>query len=188
MDKDTVIKGLFLGPDRFKKRIYLNIPDGEEILRAAYKSILGSKFSWLPEYSAIARWMAGNEGKGLFLYGDFGRGKTLFLKEIFPALMESCWKVATYYTMTGINLDEALRKKIICLDDVGTESRIMYYGNERFAFQELMDNAEQNGNLVIASSNMDHTALLEKYGQRTIERIVACCTRIRFEGKSLRYE
>lgn len=189
MDKDTVINGALFSNNRFKRRIYINMLDSKKVLYYSYKHVVGHNFKWLPEYDEIASWLASNEGKGLFLYGSFGRGKTLFLKEIFPVIMESIGKVCSYYTMTGMDesmLNVALSKKIICLDDVGVESKIMSYGNERHAFQELMNIAEQNGNLVLVSTNLSGEEIEQVYGPRTLERIKACCKRVNFNGESLR--
>lgn len=191
MDKETVINGALFSNNnsKFKRRIYINMPDSKKILYHSYKHVVGHHFKWLPEYDEISSWLASNEGKGLFLYGSFGRGKTLFLKEIFPVIMESYRKVCSYYTMTGMDeriLNEALGKKIICLDDVGVESKIMSYGNERHAFPELMDRAEQNGNLVVVSTNLSGEEIEQVYGTRTLERIKACCKRVNFNGESLR--
>ena len=62
----------------------------------------------------------------------------------------------------------------------------MSYGNERHAFPELMDRAEQNGNLVVVSTNLSGEEIEQVYGTRTLERIKACCKRVNFNGESLR--
>lgn len=190
MDVGLLAKGAFeCDSNRFRQKIYMKIDNSRDVIYSGYKSILGDDLKWIPEYDKISDWMSDNNGKGVFLYGNYGRGKTLFLKDIFPRIMESCGKVCNYYTMTDMDestLKEALGKKIICLDDVGVESKIMSFGNERMAFPELMDRAEQNGNLVIVSSNMGARELVNKYGQRTLERIISCCVRIPFEGNSFR--
>lgn len=190
MDENLIAAGLTSGTrSRFKSRIYLKASNTRHMLETAYKDILGGKFTWIPEYDSICEWMSDNNGKGLFLYGSYGRGKTLFMKDIFPVLMEGAGKVCSYYTMTGMTediLNEVLKKKIVCLDDVGIEGKLMSYGNTRDPFPEIIDRAEQNGNLVIASSNMGARELTERYGQRTVERIISCCKRIPFEGKSFR--
>ena len=187
MDRNTVIRGVFDGDSRkCRRKIYLEIERSREILEDAYRKVLGPSFVWLPEYEEIAKWMSNNGGKGLFMYGSHGRGKTTFLRDIFPVFMDSVGRVATYYIMTTIDLKEALSRKIICLDDVGVESKQVNYGNERHPFPEIMDMAEQNGNLVIASSNMNKEDLLTTYGKRTMERIISCCYRVNFNGNSMR--
>ena len=62
----------------------------------------------------------------------------------------------------------------------------MTYGNERHAFPELMDRAEQNGNLVLVSTNLNARGITDRYGERTLERIKSCCKRVMFTGQSFR--
>ena len=189
MDRELIARGYSYNHGAiFKKRIYISIPESEKWLKNAYSHFIGDSFKWTPEYDEIAGWLSDNEGRGLFLYGTYGRGKTVFIRDIFPLLAERHGKVASYYTMTSIgdNLDDVLKKKIVCLDDVGMESKIMTYGNERHAFPELMDRAEQNGNLVLVSTNLSARGIIDRYGERTLERIKSCCKRVMFTGQSFR--
>lgn len=189
MDRELIARGYSYNHGAiFKKRIYISIPESEKWLKNAYSHFIGDSFKWIPEYDEIAGWLSDNEERGLFLYGTYGRGKTVFIRDIFPLLAERHGKVASYYTMTSIgdNLDDVLKKKIVCLDDVGMESKIMTYGNERHAFPELMDRAEQNGNLVLVSTNLSAKGIIDRYGERTLERIKSCCKRVMFTGQSFR--
>ena len=44
-----------------------------------------------------------------------------------------------------------------------------------------MDNAEKNGVLVLASSNLDAKGLSNKYDKAVVERISTCCKRVLFD-------
>ena len=49
-----------------------------------------------------------------------------------------------------------------------------------------MDRAEQNGNLVLVSTNLNARGIINRYGERTLERIKSCCKRVMFTGQSFR--
>lgn len=82
--------------------------------------------------------------------------------------------------------DEVLKKEIICLDDIGVETPIVIFGNKKSVFGEIIDAAEKEGKLIIATSNLNKNDLIAKYGDRGFERIVSTCLRVPFTNKSLR--
>jgi DNA replication protein DnaC len=83
-------------------------------------------------------------------------------------------------------IDVILSKHLISLDDIGTEEVSVKYGNRRQAFAEIVDAAEKYGKLLVISTNLDKTAIVEKYGERVFDRLVAVTKRVEFKGKSLR--
>lgn len=144
---------------------------------------------WLPEYDEVANWLADNEGRGLFLFGDCGRGKSILTRFVLPAIiLKYMRKVVSVYDVQAMNryLDEVLKKHIISLDDIGTEDLSVSYGNRRQAFAEVMDAAEKYRKLVIISTNLTGDQIIARYGQRVMERIISTTRRIEFKGKSLR--
>jgi DNA replication protein DnaC len=173
----------------FPRRISLNeIKNPRKVLEEAFESFVKNP-QWLPEYEQIADWLKDNKGKGLFLFGANGRGKTVLAKAIIPAIILAYYEhFIVAYDATEINdrLEEVLRRRMIVLDDIGTEGVSVNYGERRWAFPEIMDKAEKRGNLVIITSNLDARAIETKYGVRTIERIKTMCKRVLFEGESLR--
>jgi len=179
---------------KFPERVFISMNDAKEILTSAFdffinKLELNETFTWIPEYDKIAEWLTDNNGTGLFLYGANGRGKTLLSKIILPAIfLQHFRKVIHLCDAQEMNrtLDNLLNKKILSLDDIGTEDIINNYGEKRWALPELIDLAEKRGNLLIITTNLNANAIELKYGLRTIERIKKTCTRIKFDGKSLR--
>lgn len=150
---------------------------------------LGSKFQWLKEYDNIVKWLNNNEGKGLLCMGNCGRGKTLICRDIIPPIIKyKCERVISTNTMqqAAKNLDELLEKKLIGLDDVGTECISVRYGERRIPFAELVDNAERNNGLLIITTNLTAAELAEKYGERTLDRLKVLTKLVHFEGESLR--
>lgn len=174
------------------KRIELKISDARTVLWQAFRffaSQEGVRAEWLPEYEQIAAWLTNNEGRGLFMFGNCGRGKSLLGRYVLPAiLLQYMRKVVSVYDMLDLNrdIDGALRKHIISLDDVGTEELSVKFGEKRQAFAEVMDAAEKYGKLLIISTNLSLEDLRQRYGDRVIDRIRRTTRRVAFNGKSLR--
>jgi len=84
------------------------------------------------------------------------------------------------------DLDTLLQKHIIALDDIGTESVSVVYGNKRLAFAEVMDAAEKYGKLIIVTSNLRKEEIIARYGMRIFDRIISTTKRVEFKGLSLR--
>lgn len=172
--------------------IKIGISDARSVLKDCFSYFLsaqGKTFVWQSEYDEVAAWLTGNEGRGLFLYGDCGRGKSFLARYVLPAIiLNYMQKVVSVYDVQQMNrnLDEVLTKHIISLDDIGTEEVSMQYGNRRFAFAEVMDAAEKYGKLVIISTNLSRDEIVRRYGERVFERIISMTRRIEFKGKSLR--
>lgn len=170
----------------------VGVPDARAALKECFSYFLstqGKTFAWQPEYEEIVAWLTGNEGRGLFMYGDCGRGKSFLARYVLPAIiLNYMQKVVSVYDVQEMNrnLDEVLSKHIISLDDIGTEEVSMQYGNRRFAFAEVMDAAEKYGKLVIISTNLRGDDIIRRYGERVFERIISMTRRIEFKGKSLR--
>lgn len=175
------------------ERVYISVPNARKVLAGAVKYFIhkidGREAKWLPEYEKVASWLSKNEGRGLFLYGNCGRGKSILCRFALPAiLLKYCRKVVTVFDIQDMNrdIDLALSKHILSLDDIGTEELSVKYGERRLAFAEIMDAAEKQGKLVIVSTNLGETELRERYGDRVLDRIRAVTTRVLFTGKSLR--
>ena len=173
-------------------RVGVAVPEAETVLRKAldyFLSLENRPLEWLPEYTKVSGWLSDNQGRGLFLYGNCGRGKSLLCRYVLPAiLLRYCRKVVTVYDIQELNrdIDTALRKHLLSLDDVGTEEVSVKYGERRLAFAEVMDAAEKSGKLVIVSTNLNEAELRERYGDRVLDRIRSTTLRIKFVGHSLR--
>lgn len=182
------ILGMKLPPNRIR----ISVPGAKAALDNALSYFLsqeGRVVNWLPEYDEVARWLTDNTGRGLFLYGKCGRGKSLLCRYALPAiLLKHLDKVTAVYDVQEMNrdLDTLLTKHIIAIDDIGTEEMCVKYGEKRLAFGELMDAAEKYGKLVIVSTNLNQEELRERYGDRVMDRIRSTMCRVLFDGDSLR--
>lgn len=175
-----------------QQKIQIAVPHAATILRKAleyFVAMEGRTLVWLPEYDEVARWLSGNRGRGLFMYGSCGRGKTLLCRYVLPAIiLKHCRKVVSIFDMNEVNknIDAVLTKHIISLDDVGTEALSIQYGQRRMAFAEILDAAEKDNKLLIASSNLNVSEIVNHYDDRVLDRLKSTTVRILFQGDSLR--
>lgn len=140
----------------------------------------------MAEYAQVADWLFNNEGKGLLLYGNCGRGKTLLARYVLPhILMKLYGKICHTLDASDIdtNLRQAMEWGIVSVDDIGTEVISQY---KELAFGRLIDNAEKKGKIIIATTNLTGDQLRERYGDRIFDRICGNMKRILFAGESLR--
>ena len=174
------------------ERVHIRIPDAGQTLAAAMEAFIGlegRRAVWLKEYCKVAAWLSGNGGKGLMLAGNCGNGKSILSRLVIPAILLRCLGlVVNVYDTREMNrrLDEVLQKRIVSLDDIGTESEAVEYGNRRMAFPEIVDMAEKHGKLLVVSTNLRDDDLRKRYGERVTDRIIALMNIVEFNGKSLR--
>ncbi len=186
--EEMKIRGMKI-PDQ---KVLINIPDAKTILFNAMKYFVGlegREMVWIEEYDKVSEWLQNNSGRGLFLYGTCGRGKSVLCRYAIPAILMKYSKKITYvFDVQDINkdIDSVLEKHIISLDDIGTEELSVKYGEKRMAFAEIIDSAEKHGKLVIISSNLNETELKSRYGDRIFDRILSTTKRVLFQGESFR--
>lgn len=171
----------------------IQIPNARKVLAHFLGSYLRSvgitSGKWIPEYDEVAAWLTDNKGKGLLLHGTCGRGKSILTRFVIPAILNQYYrKVVSVYDIQRMNeeLDDALTKRFIALDDIGTEELRIKYGERRMPFAEIMDIAEKRGNLVIISTNLSGAEFKERYGDRILDRIKSITVRVPFDGPSFR--
>jgi DNA replication protein DnaC len=159
------------------------------------------KFLWLPEYDQVLDWMIDNLGQGLFLSGNCGRGKTdIILGVLVPIYFLQYKKRLLGFHATQLPESvsalyedryrwnyEILRSwKVAYIDELGTERMITNFGEKIEPFNEILNVAEQNLNVLLISSNLTGEQFLERYGDRTMDRIKRLCKIVKFTGDSLR--
>lgn len=140
----------------------------------------------MPQYAEVAQWLSVNNGKGLLLYGNCGRSKTILARYVIPQmLMQLYGKVTHYYDAVNLEryLSEALQWGLVVVDDIGAETQSTF---KDIPFARIIDRCEKQGKIVIATSNLTGEQLREFYGDRIFDRICGNMTRILFTGESLR--
>ena len=148
------------------------------------------------EYKQIVSWLQDNQGKGVILLGGIGQGKTTICQYVIKPILEAYQVFGQNNAVTFVDAkdmgkkvksyEDSLPDKAMILDDVGTESETVYWGESHNSFFELVDYAEKNGIMLIITTNLTWKELTEKYGERTTDRLKALVAPIVFKGKSLR--
>lgn len=171
---------------------HFKIPNAKAWLQKGLTHFLGfqkKRMIWLKEYDEIVDWLTDNKGKGLFLYGSVGQGKTLISRFVIPAVflqvLQKC--VRSYDTCEmNENIAKIKNARMVVLDDIGTDSTLNDFGTKREVFAEIIDNTEKTSQLLIITTNLNKEQLIERYGSRVFDRIIATTKRVLFTGKSLR--
>lgn len=189
IDFKRTIEGLkATGFNPLPNSVNISIPDAKRILWNGLNYFVG-KAEWLSEYEEVSNWLSDNKGRGLLCYGNCGRGKSLICWKIIPLLLNHyCHKIVACYDAQQMNadIDAVKQKHIIYIDDIGTENVSVKFGEKRLAFCEIVDEAEKRGKLLILTTNLSLDEISQKYGERTMDRLVAITTRVKFKGESLR--
>lgn len=179
--------GFFGTPDR----VEIRVGNARQVIVNGLHHYCGDKAVWQPEYEGIVDWLTDNKGRGLWLCGECGRGKTLIGAKILPIVLNFYHlprKIISLYDAKDLNgrFEEIASKHIIYIDDVGKESMAVQYGNRNLRFPDIVDEAEKKGKLLMFSTNLSQDEMLAKYGERTVDRLKAITKKVVFRGKSLR--
>lgn len=174
------------------QRLRVQIPDAPERLRSVLGAVLGARgkrMDWLPEYDQVGQWLEDNVGRGLLLQGGCGIGKTLIATRVIPLLVRECYSWGVYvYTAQEMRASiheegispSILQRRYLCIDDIGTEATAVRYGDRREALPEILDSAEREGKLLIMTTNLSTPQLLERYGDRALDRLLGLCRVVTF--------
>lgn len=186
----------------------VRVADAERHMRECLQHIVGDTYQWQPDYDKVAEWLTDNRGKGLVIVGMPGTGKSVLATRVLPLLIgfESV-AVCSAVEMTAHNgkmarIDELLQADCIIIDGLGAEDvEVNHYGRHRRPFYELCDAVEQQGKLLIATTNCISTfpmpdtwagkrlfpsSFEERYGRDTFSRLRAIAQSVIFNGRDMR--
>lgn len=151
--------------------------------------LTAKEYQHLPEYEEVIDWMVNTNGKGLFLQGDCGRGKSTIATGVLPVL---------FYQHFGMILrpyhaDDIPSKVVqianqwgICIDEIGVEPMVTQWGEKYEGFNQIINAAEARIAPMFITTNLTGKQILERYGERTLDRINRLCRTVKFKGNSLR--
>lgn len=181
--------------------VYRQIKDGTAILPVefrvenartrifnGFKYFCGEHAQWLPEYDKVSEWLEDTKGKGLFMIGSNGRGKSVLATKILPWFFREQGFGYEIFFASEINQrkTEVVFPKILCIDDIGVEDIANDYGEKVNVFAKVMDEVERKKKLIIITTNLTKEQMEKKYSTRTIDRINGCCKVVAFNGESMR--
>ncbi len=178
----------------------------EALFTALFRKLDGSMqfYQHIPEYDQIVDWMTDTEGRGLLLIGDCGRGKSIITTCLVPVLLamkgyhaypvhaDDLDKTYSFAASTAgfdprmTNLDYLCRTPFPILDELGVEPMVNNYGEKYEGFNRIINAAERHYRPLFVSTNLIKDELLNRYGERTLDRLQHLCRIVEFKGESLR--
>lgn len=84
------------------------------------------------------------------------------------------------------NLDYLTRSAYPIIDELGVEPLINDYGEKYEGFNRIINAAERYLRPLFISTNLTEEQLLQRYGERTFDRLTRLCRIVEFCGESLR--
>lgn len=131
---------------------------------------------------------------GVLVSGGVGLGKTRFVDTItgHTANLRK-FRMADPMSVQWLRMDgpmwwrEKLRTSNIYLDDMGAEMAVCDFGVRRSVMPEFIDfyHVSGMGRLYI-TTNLDGQQMMERYGDRLVDRLKELCVPLKFTGKSRR--
>jgi DNA replication protein DnaC len=143
-----------------------------------------------------------DDGRGLWLFGDTGTGKTTLAMLISKAALESGRTVAiyslpkllarirrTYDSEPGgdsyLSFFERLTSvDLLHIDDLGAEKRSDWVLEQLYA---LINERYETQRSVLITTNLPHPELEEQIGPRTVSRLTQICDEVEVRGDDRRY-
>jgi DNA replication protein DnaC len=142
------------------------------------------------------------EGRGLWLFGDTGTGKTTLAMLISKAALEAGKTVAiyslpkllarirrTYDSEPGgdsyLSFFERLTSvDLLHIDDLGAEKRSDWVLEQLYALVNERYEAQRS---ILITTNLPHPELEEQIGSRTVSRLTQICDEVEVRGEDRRY-
>ena len=142
------------------------------------------------------------EGRGLWIFGDTGTGKTTLAMLISKAALEAGRSVAiyslpkllarirrTYDSEPGGDsylslFDKLTSVDLLHIDDLGAEKRSDWVLEQLYA---LVNERYETERSVIITTNLGHEKLEEQIGSRTVSRLTEICDEVPLFGSDRRY-
>lgn len=166
-----------------------NLP--EEYYQKVIEKCMGHPYKHFEEYNEVFEWLKDNQGKGLFLIGANGVGKSVLSMQVIPFLFNRFHKrILSRYAaieMTDITTYKGIMKKhLFVIDDIGTESKCEEFNYKRELFPDIIDSVEREGKIFIGSTNLPTDQILNRYGKRALDRIRGTTKLIVIDHPSMR--
>ncbi|MEO6497125.1 MAG: ATP-binding protein [Solirubrobacteraceae bacterium] len=141
-----------------------------------------------------------SDGRGLWLFGNVGTGKTTLAMLVAKAALEAGHSVAIYSMPRLLNeirrtydegsdssyiqlLDRLAEVDLLHIDDVGAEKSSAWVLEQLYAIVNARYEAERS---MTITTNLDLEALIEQIGHRTVSRLKEMCEAIPLDGRDHR--
>lgn len=172
----------------FEKSLSFQISNVEADLPIIGK-LIGLEIKKTNLIEQVIKYLENTHGKHLCLLGSCGTGKTLLATKIIPLVFSANFqKIFKVIKACDLNdrLQEAKSYPFVVIDDFGTESTAVNFGNKVEAFNEVIDSIEGRKCFFVLTSNLDANQIKQKYGVRTYDRLRGLFKVIQVNEKSMR--
>lgn len=165
--------------------------------------------SYFSDYNHLAD-LGGKPHKGMFIYGNYGTGKSLFfeiLEEVYKTSKNPAYYIKTINTIDLIDkvTNQLSRpnqlapndKSILEInttgtkhfEDLGAERKLIHFGNNFEVMSEILqlryNNSKSRGKTFI-TSNLSPDQVRKRYGNRVYDRMLEMFNIIEMKGNSRR--
>lgn len=141
-----------------------------------------------------------DQGRGLWLFGGVGTGKTTLAMLVSQAAMNAGRSVAIYSLPRLLSeiretfesdlegsytslMDRLTEVDLLHLDDVGAEKTSPWVLEQLYAIVNARYEAERS---MLVTTNLERSALAEQIGERTVSRLEEMCEVVPFHGRDRR--
>jgi DNA replication protein DnaC len=182
---------------RRTRRLEANIP--KRYRSVSFEQLSGTELVSFPEQIRVARRFAANidgeldEGRGMWIMGDVGTGKTMLAMLISKAALDAGRAVAIYSLPRLLNLireaipssrngedtdgvlgflDRLAGVDLLHLDDVGAENRTDWALEQLYSIVNTRYEEERS---IVITTNLQPDELAEQIGARTVSRLIEMC-------------
>ena len=172
----------------FEKSLCYQMPNLSNHLPAISRQV-GLEIKETKLIQDVLKFLENTNGKHLCLLGTCGTGKTLLATKIIPIIFcANFQKIFKVIKACDLNdrLQEAKSYPFVVIDDFGTESTAVNFGNKVEAFNEVIDSVEGRKCFFVVTSNLDANQIKQKYGVRTYDRLRGLFKVIQVNEKSMR--
>ena len=187
--QDTLENATHIKVRDYKRYSFGNIEECTALFCEAFRLVdkTFTKYKHLPEYDEVIKWLSDTEGKGLFLIGNCGRGKSVILTGVIPLIFNAKkGKILKPIPARKLHTITEYKTPFIVVDDIGTEEIVNDYGTKIDAVENAIFEAEDDLKLLLLTSNLDASSIKERYGDRIYDRIRRLCKVVFMKGDSLR--
>ena len=187
--QDTLENATHIKVRDYKRYSFGNIEECTALFCEAFRLVdkTFTKYKHLPEYDEVIKWLSDTEGKGLFLIGNCGRGKSVIITGIIPLIFNAkIGKILKPIPARKLHTITEYKSPFIVVDDIGTEEIVNDYGTKIDAVENAIFEAEDDLKLLLLTSKLDASAIKQRYGDRIYDRIRRLCKVVFMKGDSLR--
>ena len=165
-----------------------DILEVKEYLSMRYKNLVesrGKSILWneqtLAAIDYVALWLFTPQRDGLLLYGKYGNGKTTLMTCLRDLFSKDRYSDRLLFTTPAMIIRDMNKPP-----SDNSLYNLVVWGNRCTPLQDILVYRYDRRRITVLSSNCDNGDLLDRYGERVMDRIRESYTRVLFSHESYR--